>query len=244
MIDIHCHILPGLDDGPGDVEEALAMARMAVKDGVRSIIATPHCYDGVYNCQDQDIAAACLTFNNVLRGEKIGLTVFPGAEVRLTPELPTAIEHHRVQAWTGRSYYLLLELPEMFIVEGVIRIIKLLCMSGVRCILAHPERNTSILAKRDVLDSLIAAGAEMQVTGGSLLGDFGRDSKELAYYILQLPVISYIASDGHCSRRRKPILAKALKAAAKFIGHERAAGLVSFGLDEELLSSHQYACNQ
>lgn len=244
MIDIHCHILPGLDDGPGDIREALAMARMAVKDGVRSIIATPHCYDGVYNCQNRDIAAVCAEFNAHLRAGRIDLTVFPGAEVRLTPELPAAIEHNRIQALKGRGSCFLLELPEMFIVEGVVRTIKLLCDSGVRCIVAHPERNASLLGKRDILPSLISAGAEMQVTAGSLLGDFGRDSKELAHHILQLPVVCYLGSDGHCARRRKPILAKAVTVAAKSIGNERAADLVSFCLDEEVSSSRQYACNR
>ena len=82
----------------------------------------------------------------------------------------------------------------------------------------------------------------MQVTGGSLMGDFGKDSRDLADYILQLPGVCYIASDGHCSRRRKPVLAKALKVAAKSIGYERAAGLVSF--DQGLMPVHQFACNQ
>jgi protein-tyrosine phosphatase len=244
LIDIHCHILPGIDDGPGDMKESLAMARLAVKDGIRSIVATPHCCDGVYNCQEYDIVDLCARFNKALHLEKIDLKVFPGAEVRLTPELPLAIEQGKVMKLAGGKACVLLELPEMFIVEGAVRTIKLLRRSGIRCIIAHPERNSLILGKKEVLQSLIAVGAEMQITGGSLTGDFDRNSRNLANLILQMPVTSYLASDGHCSRRRKPLLAKAVKAAAKSIGHERAKMLVSYDLREDLPATEEYACNQ
>lgn len=240
MIDIHCHILPGIDDGPGNIKDALKMARLAVKDGVRTIIATPHCFDGVYDCQNHDIVSICEEFNIVLYSEKIPLVVLPGAEIRLTPELPTEIEQGRVLTLADSNQAVLLELPEMFIPQSVSRVIWLLRESGLRTIIAHPERNTMILTNNAIINELITAGAEFQLTAGSLLGEFGSPSMKVALQLLHREGQCYIASDGHCIKKRKPLLSKALKVAAKNIGKGRADKLVE---NKYSVSSEMKVCS-
>jgi protein-tyrosine phosphatase len=230
LIDVHCHILPGIDDGPEDMQAALNMGRIAVQDGVRTIIATPHCYDGVYDCQAHDIIALTDAFNAALWREKIGLTVLPGAEIRLTPELVDCFGQGRLLTLGNGWRAVLLELPEMFIPAAVIRVIKKLLSKDVRCILAHPERNSSILAKNDILDDLVYAGAELQFTGESLTGGFGRESRLLVQKFMTMDVRCYLASDGHDARKRKPVLAKAVKHAARLVGREAAAEMVTIEL--------------
>lgn len=231
MIDIHCHILPGIDDGADDLKTALKMARIAVKDGVKIVVATPHCYDGVYNCQYDDIGVLCKEFNDTLHEQGIELTVLPGAEVRLTPELIKLFERGDVVTFGGQDRYLLLELPEIFIPEAVFRVIKHLQLSNTRCIVAHPERNTFVLNQNKIIDGLIFAGAKLQVTGGSLTGMFGKEAKLLAQQILKTQQSRcYLASDGHCTSKRKPILKKALKLASRMVGVEAATDMVSIDL--------------
>ncbi len=138
----------------------------------------------------------------------------------------------KVQSLGDTNNVVLLELPEMFIPEAIVSIIKLLRNKGVRCIIAHPERNSLLLAKRSVLDSLICAGAELQLTGGSLLGKFGNDHKKLADYVFQSGARCYLGSDGHCEKKRKPVLAKAVKIAARRLGKLAATKLVTIDLTE------------
>ncbi len=227
LIDIHCHILPGLDDGPESVEEALQMARLAVKNGVRTIVATPHCFDGVYNCQERDIVGRCETFNRALVQENIALKVLPGAEVRFTPELVLAVEKNQTLTLGGSCAYMLLELPELFIPDAVVMTIRSLQRLGVATILAHPERNSMLLWKPDVLDKLIRAGVRMQLTADSVLGGFGKESKNMVCQLLQMELPCYLGSDGHNTGQRKPLLAKAVKVAAREIGRKKAAEMVA-----------------
>jgi len=227
LIDIHCHILPGIDDGPKDVKTALKMAKIAVKDGIEIIIATPHCYDGVFDCQSYDIIALCAEFNELLNQQKINLMVLPGAEIRLVPELIQLVDEGETVVLGGFVSTLLLELPEIFIPHVVENTISMLCRRGVRCIIAHPERNSLILSKNELITGMVFAGAELQISGGSLLGDFGLKAKFFAQRLLCSSGCCYLASDGHNIKKRKPVLAKAVKNASKIIGNDAAKRLVA-----------------
>jgi len=227
--DIHCHILPGIDDGPRNLQDALKMARMAVKDGVHTIVATPHCYDNVYDCQRFDIPTLCANFNDSLRTEKIALTVVPGAEIRLCPELISLIDSKQIVADRKNASPLLLELPEIFIPDAVKKTIRMLRERDVRCIIAHPERNSFILSKNELLTGSLFADTKLQITAGSLLGNFGKNSQLLARYILKMSNCSHIGSDAHNTHQRKPVLAKAVKYAARTIGQKTAETMVGKG---------------
>jgi protein-tyrosine phosphatase len=232
LIDIHCHILPGIDDGASRMSDSLAMARLAADDGVRTIIATPHCHDGIYECQRHDIPAACERLNAVLIAKSVPLQVLPGAEIRLTPEFIEAFAAGRLLGLAGPGA-VLLELPELFISEAVIRVIRHLQKKNVRCIVAHPERNSLLYSQDRLVSELVDAGAELQLTAGSLAGEFGSEAKAFSGRLLQSGATCYLASDGHCTRRRKPLLSKGLRLAEKLIGRERAANLVHFPLGDQ-----------
>ncbi len=244
MIDVHCHILPGLDDGPGNIQDALKMARLAVKDGISTIVATPHCYDGVYNCQSKDIVACCENFNIELRKQGIALTVLPGAEIRFSPELSQAVEQGNALTLADGRDVLLLELPELFILDAVLMAVRSLKRKGITTLIAHPERNSMLMARPDVLKKIIEADALLQLTAGSLLGVFGRDSKIMAYKLLESGAPCYLASDGHCIKKRKPILKKAVKAASRKIGWDRAEELVSFKLNRNRVQMEEARINE
>lgn len=232
MIDLHSHILPGIDDGPDDIRESIKMARMAAKDGIRTIVATPHCFDGVYNCENFDIAGLCQQFKQRLHDERIEVDILPGAEIRLTPEVTNAVEKYPYLT-LGYTRKLLLELPEMFVVEGVVRQLERLQQRGFSCLIAHPERNGQLLARPEQVDALIYLGAGLQLTAASLLGDFGPTVREFARYLLRKNVDCCLATDSHCTRRRKPKLAKVVKIAAKIVGREKAQELVEVNCEME-----------
>ena len=231
MIDIHCHILPGFDDGPQHLEEALKMAKIAVKDGIHTIVATPHCFDDVYDCQQKDIDLACQELEQACVDRGIKLRIVPGAEVRITPEFIEHFNDNQIPLLGKAGEAVLLELPQMFIIDGITRIIRLLQGKSVRCIVAHPERNSQIVSRPDIVPILVHSGAEMKITAGSLLGDFGKEQKQLAIQILESSACCWLASDAHCSRRRTPKLKKALKVAGKIIGKKSVKKLVSCDID-------------
>ena len=233
MIDIHCHILPGIDDGPEWTRDSLEMARLAAADGVRTIIATPHCHDGVYEAQHHDIAAACARLNAVLIAKNVPLKILPGAEIRLTPEFIQSFSAGQLLG-LGSPDAVLLELPELFITEAVLRVVRHLKKRKVRCILAHPERHTLLCSQETILAQLVEAGAELQLTAGSLAGEFGSKAKASSRRLLQSGAVCYLASDGHCHRRRKPLLTRGVQLAEKIIGREGAVALVNFPLPREV----------
>lgn len=226
MIDIHCHILPGIDDGPKDMKTAVKMARIAAKDGIETVVATPHCFDGVYNCQSVDIVALCANFNERLCQDNINLTVLPGAEIRMVPGVVELVDRGEAASLGGFVGTLLFELPEVFIPEGVEKTINMLRKRGVRCIIAHPERNSFLFSRKEVVTGLVFAGAELQIDGGSLLGEFGRAVRSFARQLLQVEGCCFLGSDGHDIKRRKPVLARAVRCAARIVGKDAAEGLV------------------
>jgi protein-tyrosine phosphatase len=230
LIDIHCHILPGIDDGPPDLKTALKMARVAVKDGITTIVATPHCYDGVYDCQQYDIRALCRSLDTAFRNENIRLRVVPGAEIRLTPEFLELVEKNKLLTLGNCGKDVLVELPDFFLPAVVCELFKKLRNKKVRCIVAHPERNSLILSNNRILEELVDAGAALQITAGSLTGFWGKEPQLLARKILQLSCRRFLGSDGHCNKKRKPVLAKAKKIIGKLTGNEIALKMVSLKL--------------
>ncbi len=226
MIDIHCHILPGIDDGPRDLKTALKMARLAAKDGITEVVATPHCFDGVYDCQQYDIRNLCKDFDLILQRENIQLRIVPGAEIRLTPEFLDLVEQDKILTLGNFGRDVLIELPDVFLPGAVYELFKLLRNKKVRCIVAHPERNSLILSNNQILEGMVNAGASLQITAGSLTGIFGKEPQVLARKILEMSCSRFLASDGHCIKKRKPVMAKAIKIVRKLAGDEIARKMV------------------
>ncbi|MEA3545303.1 MAG: CpsB/CapC family capsule biosynthesis tyrosine phosphatase [Thermodesulfobacteriota bacterium] len=219
MIDIHCHILPAIDDGPADLDEALAMARIAAASGTRQIVATPH--NGEVLHPPELLSARVTEFNALLQEHGIDLEVLVGAEnvFFLSCDL---FSHYCING--GR--YLLIEFPHDHLPAQANTIIFELLGRGLLPIIAHPERNGSIVQQPNRLLELAAQGALVQLTAGSLAGSFGATVQRCARYLLKQGVVNFLASDGHSATWRPPDLLPGLKVAEKLIGKKTAHKMV------------------
>ena len=206
MIDIHVHILPGMDDGPSTREEALEMARIAVANGIGVIVATPHCLNGVYINWRKEILAGCAEFNAQLKKHDIPLKVLPGSEVRLSPEIIDALKSGRLMTMNDKGRHITLELPDQFVPSATINFINRLKSRGITPIISHPERNLAIQHNVELLSDIIAAGALSQITARSLTGGFGEGAKRSCQEIIDQQLVHFMASDAHSPKNRPPLL--------------------------------------
>ena len=226
MIDIHSHILPGLDDGAGSMEEALAMARCAAADGIRIMVATPHVITGLYANSREVILEAVEQIQSVLEENEIPLTILPGAEYRLEPDLGRRMARGRLLTINDGGRYLLVEMPATVVPDYAVQVFYELQLQGVQPIIAHPERNTGFAGTPALLQDLITRGALAQLTAGSLSGLLGSKAAATARTFLKLGYAHFIASDAHNSRDRAPLLAAATKEAVRLLGEEQGQSLV------------------
>jgi len=219
MIDLHCHILPSMDDGSSSMEESLAMARVAVADGIRTIVATPHVKNDI---PAPDLIAEKIdALTSVLRQEGLCLDILSGGDVASV--LPVDI----VSRYTiNRTDYILLEFPHSHLPANAEQTIFEWQLAGLHPIITHPERNPSILKHPENLKRLVEAGALVQVTASSLAGDFGVDPKACACHLITSGLVHFLASDGHSSQYRLPRLSEGLRVAGQLIGKEAATKLV------------------
>ena len=194
--DLHCHILPGLDDGATDFEQAVQMCRLYAQQGTKTIVATPHMCHPTYD------APVCLAREQVGRlaeacvAESIDLSVLPGAEVRLTPELLEYLEDQRLLTLADGSTYLLLELPPR-VVPPIEDLLFQLGLRGITVVLAHPERNRVLARDTRRLRGLVERGCLVQICVGSVLGDFGRSARRAAFDYLRGGLVHVVAGDAH-----------------------------------------------
>ncbi len=219
MIDIHCHILPGIDDGPSDMAESLEMSRVAALDGITRVVATPHVKDDA--CPPALVRERVGELNARIAEEDIPLRILPGADTDASLD-PSLLRGHTING-TG---YLLVEFPHVFLPRSAGEVLFRLMVEGIRPIITHPERNCTIMRDPSALLRLVETGALVQITAGSLTGGFGSEARECAFFLLERGVVSFIATDAHSSRGRRPVLSGALKAAGKVLGKERALRLV------------------
>lgn len=221
LVDIHCHLLPGVDDGARDLDAALAMARMSVEEGVDTVVVTPHqCGAFEFNRGD-DIRRRTAELQGELDARSVPLRVLPGADVRIDDGLIQGLESGDIVSLGDHRRHVLLELPhELYlplepVLDGLERI-------GVVGVLSHPERNAGILARPRLLRPLVDRGCLMQVTAGSFVGGFGDDSQRLAERMAREGLIHFVSTDGHGPKQRRPRLGHALRAVAKLVGEDAA----------------------
>lgn len=216
MIDLHCHILPGLDDGARDDETALGMAWAAVHDGITDILATPHTEDGVYRNSAKRIRAAVERLQQLFIEEQVPLRLHPGSEVHVHPELIDHLQSGQVMTIGDAGRYLLLELPMTNLPRVMERIFADLAGQGIRPVLAHPERNEVLQEQPERLSAWIAEyGVLAQLTAGSVTGQMGKKLQCTALSFFQNRLAHIVASDAHDLKRRRPELRAAyLKLAA------------------------------
>lgn len=232
MYDLHCHLLPGVDDGADTEATALALARAAVADGITHAVLTPHMHPGRYENSLANLAPAFDQFRALLerefRGQERSLKIALGAEVRLTDELPALLERGAIPfigEWQG-DRVILLELPHSHVPPGTDQLVQWLGKQGIRPLIAHPERNRDVLRNLARLGPLVQAGCLFQVTAGAVAGDFGPGAETRARQLLERDLVTVLATDAHHMERRPPVMSRGRDAAAAIVGEGRAWELV------------------
>jgi protein-tyrosine phosphatase len=225
MIDVHCHMLPGIDDGAHDLEMALQMARVAAADGITDVVCTPHIYPGMYDNDAAGIRAAVAALQARLDEAGIALRLSAGADAHLVPELGAGLESGRVPTLAG-SRYLLLEPPHHVAPPRFEETVFALMAGGVVPVITHPERLTWVETHHDIFVRLAERGCWMQVTAGALTGRFGKRVSYWADRFVCEGRAHVLATDAHHPSRRPPLLAEARTAAEKLVGAEQATHMV------------------
>ena len=227
MIDIHCHFLPGVDDGPATMEEAVALAKAAVADGIACSIVTPHIHPGRGENDAESIHQQVAVYRAELSDKGVALEIRYAAEVRLTDYIFRQLELLQVPYLGQLEGYslLLLEFPQGHIIPGSEQLVAWLLKQRVRPVLAHPERNKAVMRDPGLLQPFIQLGCLLQVTAGSLVGKFGDAARKVALQLLEQDRITYIATDAHNLKHRPPVLSEAFAMVSKIKGEPTARRL-------------------
>lgn len=211
MIDLHCHFLPGIDDGPETMAQSLDLARAAVADGITHAVLTSHVHPERYPNQRHNLALAAVAYAAELKRANIGLHVRIGGEARLCPELIDLIAADQVPFLGQVDGYriLLLEFPHQMIPLGSMRFVDSLLRQKIRPLIAHPERNKAIMTKIDKVREFTEAGCWLQLTAGSLVGRFGPQAEKAAFDLIDEGWHCLAATDAHNLSNRPPLLSEA-----------------------------------
>lgn len=203
MIDIHAHILPGVDDGSRDIGDSLMMASMAVQSGVSGIIVTPHCNIPGDNCVSgaTEMRQSLTYFREALSDNEIPLELYEGMEIFGTPEVAEMMQEGILCPLAG-SVYTLIEFPFSNYADEATAILESLLDLGLRPVVAHPERYYYVMEDPQILNEWFDMGCYLQANKGSLQGRFGPRVEALAHSMVQRRFVSFIASDAHSSRTR------------------------------------------
>jgi len=224
MIDIHCHLLPGIDDGPSDWNESMRMARIAANNGIRSIIATPHHGNGRYSNDPECIEIKVRECNAMLVERGIPIHVYPGQEFHLHERYEEDLEHGRIQTLAD-SHYLLVELPHRTVPPWLSPFLARIRSLGLRAIIAHPERNERVMRHPKLLGEWIEQGVLAQVTTHSLLGNFGKKPQATALHLCERGWVHFVASDAHHSIKRSFFLRESYHALSGIIGVDEVSAM-------------------
>lgn len=197
MIDLHCHILPGIDDGPSDYSLSLEMAKKAASEGITQIVATPHHKNGVYLNKKMRILEQVKEFNKILEYNQIPLVILPGQEIRMYGEIVEDYQKGEILTLNNTGKYLFIEFPTKEVPHYAEKLLINIQFKGFIPIIVHPERNHRILEDPDILYRFINQGALAQITAGSLVGVFGNKIQKFSHQLIEANLIHLLASDAH-----------------------------------------------
>ena len=231
MIDIHVHILPGVDDGAKNWEESLKMAQMAVNDGIRVMVATPHLFKGrtldLDQLNDKEFILLCVAeLRQKLSEAAIPLEIIPGCDFPLGVESLKLLDAGRALTINDANRYLLLELPDTSLPPATEEICFYLQSKGITPIITHPERHLILQEMPQKLKRLIDLGCLVQMTGNSLTGRFGRRVKKISQQMIKLGYVHLLATDAHNPKDRPPLLSQAVTELSRLVGKDRARAMV------------------
>ncbi len=228
MIDTHSHILPGVDDGARDYEQALQMLAIAVEDGVTTQVLTPHIQPGIYNNTLSSLSDQLIQFKQAVRDQEIDIELRLAAELRIGLEIMPMVQSNTVPwlgTWEGRRVFLM-EFPHNQAPAGSINLIQWLLKHNAVPMIAHPERNKELQGDIRKLEPFLDAGCLVQVTAKSIVGGFGAEAHQIAVELLRAGKITLLATDCHNLAYRPPDLSTGYKAAAEIVGEQAAKALV------------------
>ncbi|WP_209300553.1 tyrosine-protein phosphatase [Lentibacillus salicampi] len=202
MIDIHCHILPGIDDGAKTIAVTLDMAKTAVDQGIHHIVATPHHCNGKYNNVKKDILKYTSVLNEKLTEEAIPLTILPGQETRINGDMVEGLEQGEILPINEHTKYVFVEFPSGHIPEYSKQLLFDIQLKGYKPVIVHPERNRELMEHPDKLYHMVEKGALSQVTASSLCGKFGKKIQKFSHQLIETSLTHFIASDAHNTSTR------------------------------------------
>ncbi|MFP7299087.1 tyrosine-protein phosphatase [Neobacillus niacini] len=219
MIDLHSHILPGIDDGAQSLSESIEMARKAVEQGIHKIVATPHHLNNTYENPKQSILAKVKELNEALLEEKIELEVVPGQEVRIHGEMLEGYAAGEILP-VNHTPYILVEFPSNHVPRYTEKLFYDLQMKGLIPVIVHPERNREVIERPELLYQLVKKGALTQITAASICGDFGKKIRNFSLQLIEANQTHFIASDAHNIRNRSFKMREAFGVIGQKYGNE------------------------
>jgi protein-tyrosine phosphatase len=240
LIDLHCHILPGLDDGARDLGVALDMARIAAADGIQTIVCTPHILPGLYHNTGPRIRFATDQLRDALAESNIGIDLFSGSDAHMTTCFTEKLVAGEILP-LARSRYVLVEPPRHVAPIQLEAFFSQILIAGYVPVLTHPERLTWVGTGYRTIKRIARSGAWMQITSDSLVGKFGRQARYWAERMLDEGLVHLLASDAHDIHSRPPILSAGRQAVARRLGEHEAKKMVSTrprGVIENAAPSH------
>ncbi|MGG0485203.1 CpsB/CapC family capsule biosynthesis tyrosine phosphatase [Priestia aryabhattai] len=197
MIDLHCHILHGMDDGAQTIQDSLHMAKQAVSEGIHTIVATPHHQNGKYINEKKEIIQRVERLNAYLLQERIPLTILPGQESRIYGDIIKDYHNGKILTLNQTDKYIFMELPSSQVPNFTEKLVYDIQSEGLTPIIVHPERNSRFIEEPDILYNLVNKGVLTQITASSLTGRFGKKIKKFSMDLIQANLTHMIASDAH-----------------------------------------------
>lgn len=219
MIDIHSHILPGMDDGAKNLEESLEMAKAAIQEGITKIVASPHHLTSRFHNPKKKIISKVEYLNKELQKEEIPLEVLVGQEVRIFGDWFSEYENNQIVTINEESY-VLIEFPVNHVPRYAEQLFYEIQMAGIIPIIVHPERNSQIVEQPEKLYQLIEKGAISQVTAASVAGYFGKKIQRFSLQLIEANLTHVIASDAHNTTNRSFKMVEAFEVIDREFGSE------------------------
>ncbi|WP_252501994.1 tyrosine-protein phosphatase [Sporosarcina sp. Marseille-Q4943] len=201
MIDMHTHLLFGVDDGPKTIEDTLELIKKAQVEGITDMISTSHARHPQFNVQKSEVLSQITLLKDIMKEAGLSIQLHPGQEIRLTEDLIERFDNNELLT-LANSRYLLLELPSQTIPVYTVHIIQSLLEREIIPIIAHPERNRAIAEKPERLERLIRHGATAQITSSSLSGHFGKTIQKLSLQLIEANLVHTYGSDVHNLKTR------------------------------------------
>ena len=227
MIDLHTHILPGVDDGVKTMDDAVAFARVAAADGVHTIVATPHYREGFFLNARPEVLAGVEALNRRLETEKIPISVLPGAEVHISADVVERVKSGQAPTLADNGRTVLFELSMTQYPVDLENVVFQLRLAGLQVLFAHPERIRYFQDDVRRYEAVIRLGSYGQLTTGSVTGVFGEDVTEFSRELAKKRLVHVIASDAHNTRGRPPVLSRSLPLLGSWLGDDLARRMVT-----------------